>query len=33
MSPLSLEYALDRLAPQLEAAVDGEAPREVVGGA
>jgi iron complex transport system substrate-binding protein len=30
MSPLSLEYALDRLAPQLDAAVDGKAPREVV---
>jgi hypothetical protein len=24
------EYALDRLAPQLDAAVDGKAPREVV---
>jgi len=33
MSPLSLEYALERLAPQLQAAVDGEAPRQVVGDA
>ena len=30
MTPLSLEYALDRLAPQLQDAVDGKAPREVV---
>jgi iron complex transport system substrate-binding protein len=30
MSPLSLEYALDRLAPQLQDAVDGKAPRRVV---
>ena len=29
MSPLSLEYALDKLAPQLEAAVEGRAPRKV----
>ena len=30
MTPLSLEYALDRLAPQLQDAVDGKAPRKVV---
>ena len=30
MTPLSLEYALDRLAPQFQDAVDGKAPREVV---
>jgi iron complex transport system substrate-binding protein len=30
MTPLSLEYALDRLAPQLQDAVDGKAPREIV---
>jgi len=30
MTPLSLEYALDRLAPQLQAAVDGKAPRKVL---
>ncbi len=30
MSPLSLEYALDRLAPQLRDAVAGKAPRKVV---
>ena len=30
MSPLSLEYALDKLTPQLEAAVEGEAPRKVI---
>ena len=30
MTPLSLEYALDRLAPQLQAALDGKAPRKVV---
>ena len=30
MTPLSLEYALDRLAPQLKDAVDGKAPRKVV---
>ncbi|MFC7495845.1 MULTISPECIES: iron-siderophore ABC transporter substrate-binding protein [unclassified Nocardioides] len=28
LTPLSLEYALDRLTPMLEQAVDGEAPRE-----
>ena len=33
VSPLSREYALDRIAPQLQAAVDGEAPREVMGDA
>jgi iron complex transport system substrate-binding protein len=31
MTPLSLEYALDRLAPHLQDAVDGEAPRKMVG--
>jgi len=30
MTPLSLEYALERLVPQLQDAVDGKAPREVV---
>ena len=30
MSPLSLEYALDRLVPQLQDAVDGKAPREMI---
>jgi iron complex transport system substrate-binding protein len=30
MTPLSLEYALDRLAPQLQDAIDGKAPRRVV---
>ncbi len=30
MTPLSLEYALDRLVPQLQKAVDGEAPREMM---
>ena len=30
MTPLSLEYVLDRLAPQLQDAVDGKAPRKVV---
>ena len=30
MTPLSLEYALERLAPQLRDAVDGTAPRKVV---
>jgi len=30
MTPLSLEYALDRLVPQLRDAVDGKAPRRVV---
>jgi iron complex transport system substrate-binding protein len=30
MTPLSLPYVLDRLAPQLQAAIDGEAPRRVV---
>ena len=30
MTPLSLEYALDRLVPQLQDAVDGKAPRKVV---
>ena len=30
MTPLSLEYALDRLAPQLQDAIDGKAPRKVV---
>ena len=30
MTPLSLEYALDRLVPQLQDAVDGKAPRRVV---
>ena len=30
MTPLSLEYALDRLAPQLQAAIDGEAPRKII---
>ena len=29
-SPLSLDYALDRLAPQLQDALDGKAPRKVV---
>ena len=29
-SPLSLDYALDRLAPQLQDAIDGKAPRKVV---
>jgi len=33
ISPLSLPYALDRLTPLLEAAVDGRAPRKVTGGA
>ena len=32
MTPLSLEYALDRLAPQLREAVAGKAPRKVVAG-
>ncbi len=31
ISPLSLPYVLDRLAPQLEAAVDGRAPQRIVG--
>jgi iron complex transport system substrate-binding protein len=30
MTPLSLEYALDRLAPQLQSALDGKAPRRMV---
>ena len=30
VSPLSLPYVLDRLVPQLEAAVDGRAPRRMV---
>ena len=30
MTPLSLEYALDRLVPQLQDAVDGKAPRRVI---
>jgi iron complex transport system substrate-binding protein len=30
MTPLSLEYALDRLAPQLQDAVDGKAPRRML---
>jgi iron complex transport system substrate-binding protein len=30
ISPLSLPYVLDRLAPQLEAAVDGRAPQRVL---
>jgi iron complex transport system substrate-binding protein len=30
MTPLSLEYALDRLVPQLQNAVDGKAPRRVI---
>ena len=30
ISPLSLGYVLDRLTPQLEAAVVGEAPQKVV---
>jgi iron complex transport system substrate-binding protein len=30
MTPLSLEYVLDRLTPQLQDAVDGKAPRKIV---
>jgi iron complex transport system substrate-binding protein len=30
ISPLSLPYVLERLTPQLEAAVAGEAPKQVV---
>ena len=30
ISPLSLPYVLDRLTPQLEAAVAGKAPRRIV---
>jgi iron complex transport system substrate-binding protein len=30
MTPLSLPWALERLAPQLEAAVDGSAPQQIV---
>jgi iron complex transport system substrate-binding protein len=33
MTPLSLMYAADRLAPQLQAALEGKAPRRMVGGA
>lgn len=32
MTPLSMLYVLERLTPQLELALDGKAPRELVGG-
>lgn len=33
MTPLSLPYALERLAPQIEAAIEGRAPQRIVGAA
>ena len=32
VSPLSLPYVLDELVPQLEAALDGRAPRRIASG-
>ena len=32
MTPLSLEYVLEKLPPQLDAALEGRAPRRVIDG-